>query len=192
MDKGLFTEYFLVRFLINSVSMVILVQLIYYHVYKKKNLFAPFFLLNFIIFLIAYMLIIMGSFNNLGSAFGLLAAFSLLRFRTDTLSMKDMTYLFIVMTIGLINSAMKGTFIEIVAINGLIIAVVFIVDGNLIIRNERTRIVEFEGLENITPERRPFLLEELRKLTGLDIRKMSIEHYDFVKKKIEIKIYFRD
>src|SRR6478609_2190689 len=135
MDKNLFTEYFAFRLAIDCISMVLLVRIIYYNVYKKRDLFAPFFLLNFIIFLLAYMLKVTGGFDSIGSAFGLLAAFSLLRFRTDTLSMKDMTYLFIIMTFGLINSVMKGTFIEIIILNVIIIVAVYVVVGNRLMRN---------------------------------------------------------
>jgi hypothetical protein len=190
MEKNLFTEYFVFRLAINSISMVLLVRFIYYGVYKKRDLFAPFFLLNFIIFLLAYMLKVTGGFDSIGSAFGLLAAFSLLRFRTDTLSMKDMTYLFIVMTIGLINSAMAGSYTDILSINGIIIAAVFVVDGNLFMRNEKTKTVEIDSFENIKPEQEKILTEDIRKQTGLNIQKITIEHYDLIKKRATIKIYY--
>ena len=190
MDKNLFTEYFVFRLAINCISMVLLVRIIYYGVYKKRDLFAPFFLLNFIIFLLAYMLKVTGGFDSIGSAFGLLAAFSLLRFRTDTLSMKDMTYLFIVMTIGLINSAMAGGYTDILSINAIIIAAVFVVDGNVVMRNEKTKTVEIDSFENIMPEQEKLLTEDIRKQTGLNIQKITIEHYDLIKKRATIKIYY--
>ena len=190
MEKGLFTEYFVLRLLINLVSMVVLVRFIYYKVHNRRDLFSPFFLLNFIIFLLAYMLKVSGGFDSIGSAFGLLAAFSLLRFRTDALSMKDMTYLFIVMTIGLINSVMKGSYLERVAINGIIVAVVFAADGNVIFRDEKTKTIEIEGLENIKPEQRKLLVEDLRNRTGLDIQKVTIDHIDFVRNRATIRVYY--
>ena len=190
MDKNLFTEYFVFRLAIDCISMVLLVRIIYYNVYKKRDLFAPFFLLNFIIFLLAYMLKVTGGFDSIGSAFGLLAAFSLLRFRTDTLSMKDMTYLFIVMTIGLINSAMAGGYTDILSINAIIIAAVFVVDGNVVMRNEKTKTVEIDSFENIMPEQEKNLMEDIRKQTGLNIQKITIEHYDLIKKRATIKIYY--
>src|SRR6187549_502962 len=98
-NTGIFSSYFLVRLLINTVSMIVLIRFIYFSTYQKRDSFFTFFLLNFIVFLLAYMLDKTGGFNSIGSAFGLLAAFSLLRFRTDTLSMQDMTYLFMVMKI---------------------------------------------------------------------------------------------
>lgn len=191
MDKSqLFTTYFLVRLLINTISMIILIRFVYYTTYQKKDSFFTFFLLNFIVFLLAYMLEKTGGFGSIGSAFGLLAAFSLLRFRTETISMKDMTYLFIIMTFGLINSVMKGTYAEIVTLNGMIIVAVYVVDGNRLMRNQRSKTVEYPSIENIRPDKQAQLITDLRERTGLDIQKISIEHIDFGKGKAFIKIYY--
>ena len=191
MDKAqLFTTYFLIRLLINSISMIILIRFVYYTTYQKKDSFFTFFLLNFIVFLLAYMLEKTGGFGSIGSAFGLLAAFSLLRFRTETISMKDMTYLFIIMTFGLINSVMKGTYVEIIALNAMIIVAVYVVDGNRLMRNQRSKTVEYPSIENIRPDKQAQLITDLRERTGLDIQKISIEHIDFGKEKAYIKIYY--
>jgi hypothetical protein len=188
--KELFTEYFLLRLLIDLGSMIILVRVIYFHTYHKKDSFFTFYLLNLIVFLFAYMLERTGAFNSLSSAFGLLAAFSLLRFRTETISIKDMTYLFIIMTFGLINSVMKTSYWELIGLNILIITAVFVVDGNMLSRNEKTKTIDYPSLDNIKPEQQPQLISELRGRTGLDIHKITIEHIDFNKARAVIKIYF--
>lgn len=186
----LFSEFFLIRFLINTTTMFILVRLVYFSTYQKRDLFFTFYLLNFIVFLLAFMLEKAKAFNSLGSAFGLLAAFSLLRFRTETISTKDMTYLFIVMAIGLINSIMKGSLIEIAATNALIVGAVFIVDSNRLMAIQKTKTIEYGSLEFIKPDQNTQLIEELRQKTGLDIRRTSIEEIDFVRNKVVIKIYY--
>ncbi len=191
MDKTqIFTSYFLIRLLINLVSMIVLVRVVYYSNYQKKDSFFTFFLLNFIVFLLSYMLEKTGGFSSIGSAFGLLAAFSLLRFRTETISMKDMTYLFIIMTFGLINSVMKGSYIEIIALNVMIIAVVYAVDGSRLMRNHRSKTIEFPSLENIRPDRQEQLIADLKERTGLNIQKITIEHIDFGKERALIRIYY--
>jgi len=129
-------------------------------------------------------------FTSMGSAFGLLAAFSLLRFRTETISMKDMTYLFIIMALGLMNSAMKGSYLEIIALNAMIIAIVYVVDGNQIMRNQKSKSIEYPSVENIQPEKHPLLIADLRARTGLDIRKITIEQIDFTKERAVVKIYY--
>ena len=191
MDKSLiFTSYFLFRLLINILTMIVLIRYVYYNTYQKKDSFFTFFLLNFIVFLLAYMLDKTGGFNSFGSAFGLLAAFSLLRFRTETLTMKDMTYLFIIMALALINSVMKGTYLEIVLLNILIIGAVYVVDGNRIIRNQQSKTIEYYSLDNIKPAQQDQLILELRDRTGLDIQKVIVEHIDFGKGRAIIRIYF--
>jgi hypothetical protein len=186
----LFTEYFLLRLLINTVTMIILIRFVYYKIYMKRDFYFTFFLLNFIIFLLAYMLEKTKAFNSMGSAFGLLAAFSLLRFRTETITIKDMTYLFIIMTIGLINSIMKGSYIEIVGLNSMIIATVFIIDGDRLMRNEKTKTIEYNNLDNIRPDRESVLIDELQRITGLQIKKVDIEHIDYGKSRVVIKVYY--
>jgi hypothetical protein len=189
-SNQLFTEYFLIRLLINVVTMVVLIRFVYYTIYQKRDFYFTFFLLNFIVFLLSYMLEKTKAFGSIGSAFGLLAAFSLLRFRTETITTKDMTYLFIIMAVGLINSIMKGSYIEILALNAMIVGAVFIVDGNLLVRGEKTQTLEYGSLENIHPAQHPLLIEELRKQTGLDITKISIEHIDLSKERVLIRVYF--
>jgi len=186
----IFTEYFLTRILINTISMIVLIRVVYHATYEKRDYYFTFFLLNFIIFLLAYMLEKTKAFNSMGSAFGLLAAFSLLRFRTETITTKDMTYLFIIMTIGLINSIMKGSYMEIIALNTLIIAVVFAIDGNRIIKNEKSKMIEYNSLENVRPDSHHLLIADLRAKTGLDIKKILIEEIDFSKGRLMIRVYY--
>jgi hypothetical protein len=142
------------------------------------------------VFLLSFMLEKAKAFNSIGSAFGLLAAFSLLRFRTETITIKDMTYLFIIMAVGLINSIMKGSYFEIISINGVIAAGVFAVDGNVLMRNQKMKLVEYDVMENIKPDQHAILLADLREKTGLDIRKTTIEEIDLVKNRVVIKIYY--
>ena len=188
--QPLFTDYFLIRLLINTGAMIILIRFIYYHIYRKRDFFFTFFLINFVVFLLAFMLEKTSAFSSISTAFGLLAAFSLLRFRTETISTKDMTYLFIIMTLGLINSIMNGSNLEILSLNALIIGVVFIVDGNFLMKNQKTKTVEYDGLENIRPENHRLLIEDLSKRTGLHIQRISIEHIDLIKNRVEIRIYY--
>lgn len=189
-DHSLVSQFFLLRLLINTGFMILVIRIIYYRTYSKSDLFFTFFLLNFVVFLLSYMLEQANAFNSLSSAFGLLAAFSLLRFRTETLTTKDMTYLFITMAVGLINSVMQGSYLEISGINLAIATVVFLVDGNVLMKNQKIKMVEYDRMEFIKPEQKAQLLSDLRERTGLDIRKTTIEQIDLVKNRAVIKIYY--
>jgi hypothetical protein len=94
------------------------------------------------------------------------------------------------MAVGLINSVMKGSYLEISGINMAIAAVVYAVDGNQLMRNQKIKIVEYDKIENIRPEQHQQLLSDLKERTGLDIKKTTIEQIDLVKNRAIIKIYY--
>jgi len=186
--NGLLTLNFLSRLSIDILAMVVLVRFIYHPIYKKKDYWFTFFLFNLIIFLMIYML------NKVelsfGAAFGLFAVFSLLRYRTEIISPKDMTYLFVVIAVGLITAVGKGTYSEIAILNGLILAFVYALDGNLLVKNEMVQNIFYNNIENTKPSNRAALIEDLRQKTGLDIHKVDIEKIDLVKGHVTIKAYY--
>ncbi|HOX82182.1 MAG TPA: DUF4956 domain-containing protein [Chryseolinea sp.] len=184
----LLTEGFLIRLLIDLVTMLILVRLVYHKIYKKKDFFFTFFLFNLIIYVLTYMLNKVEM--SFGAAFGLFAVFSLLRYRTENISPKDMTYLFVVIALGLITSVSKGTYLEIAALNLFIIAFVYALDGNLLIKNEMVQIIQYENIQNIKPANHGALIGDLKNRTGLDIHKIEIEAIDFLKDTARIKVYY--
>ena len=186
----LLTESFLIRLVIDLITMLILVRLVYHKIYKKKDFFFTFFLFNLIIYVLTYML------NKVelsfGAAFGLFAVFSLLRYRTENITPKDMTYLFVVIALGLITSVSKGTYLEIALLNLFIIVFVYALDGNLLIKNEMVQIIQYENIQNIKPVNHSKLMEDLKFRTGLDIHKIEIESIDFLKDTARIKVYYYD
>jgi hypothetical protein len=186
--EHLFTDNFLIRIAIDIFSMMVLVRLVYHAIYKKKDFFFTFFLFNLVIFIITYMLQAVEF--SVGAAFGLFAVFSLLRYRTENISTKDMTYLFIVIALGLITAISRGTYVEIGILDLFIIVFVYALDGNLLIKNEKVQTIEHKGLDYIKPEEEPRLIEELKSKTGLNIHKISLEKINFVKGTVVVKIYY--
>jgi hypothetical protein len=96
--------------------------------------------------------------------------------------------LFIAM--GLVNATVKGTYFESFLINGILVLAAWILDGNVLIRNEKTQLLQYERIENIHENKREELLEDLRARTGLDIHKVSVVHIDFIRDSAELKIYY--
>lgn len=186
----MFNTYFLIRLIINVATMVILIRFIYVPAYNKRDNYLPFFMLNFLVFLLAYMFGIAKAFDSMSSAFGLLAAFSLLRFRTESITTKDMTYLFIVTSLGLINSVMKGSYVDILLLNVGIIGAVFVLDSNRVMRNQKIKTIEYDKIDNIKPQDRGKLVEEIKMKTGLDIQKIDIQHIDLTKSRVILKVYY--
>ncbi|MBP6009805.1 MAG: DUF4956 domain-containing protein [Bacteroidia bacterium] len=182
------SDKFFIRLLIDIVSMLVLVRLIYFRIYKKKDYLFTFFLFNIIIFIITYLLNKVDM--SMGAAFGLFAVFSMLRYRTEGITTKDMTYLFIVIAIGLICAVSKATYFELGVINLILIGFTYALDGNWLVRNEMIKTVQYENIELIRPENYQLLLEDLRKRTGLNIHRASINKIDFLKDIAIVKVYY--
>jgi hypothetical protein len=182
------SDKFFWRLLIDILAMLVIVRLIYFRIYKKKDYLFTFFLFNIIIFIITYLLNKVDM--SMGAAFGLFAVFSMLRYRTEGISTKDMTYLFIVIAIGLICAVSKATYFELAIINLILIAFTYMLDGNWLVRNEMIKSVLYENIEMIKPENYNALVEDLRKRTGLDIHKVSVRKIDFLKDVAQVNVYY--
>lgn len=169
-------------------TVIILIRLIYYRIYQKSDLFLTFFTFNLIIFLITYLLNQVQM--SIGAAFGLFAVFSMLRYRTEGISARDMTYLFMVIAIGLISAVSHGGWIQVTLINGLILVSVQLLEGNWLYRREFSKLVIYDQIALITPQNRQALLADLQARTGLPIHRVDIHDLDFLKDSAQITIYY--
>lgn len=181
-------EKFFVRLCVDLLTTTILVRFIYYRIYRRTDLFLTFFGFNLVIFLITYLLNKVQM--SMGAAFGLFAVFSMLRYRTEGLSAKDMTYLFIVISMGLISAIIKGSWDELGLVNGMVLLSVWLLEGNLLIKRELTKTVQYDRIELILPERRAELLQDLQARTGLAIHRIEIQTMDFLKDSALIMIFY--
>ena len=182
------SDKFFWRLLVDVLSMLVLVRFIYFRIYKKKDYLFTFFLFNIIIFIITYLLNKVDM--SMGAAFGLFAVFSMLRYRTEGISTKDMTYLFIVISIGLICAVSKATYFELIIINSILIGFTYALDGNWLVRNEMTKTIQYENIELIKPEHHEALVNDLKNRTGLDIHRVTETKIDFLKDVAIVRIYF--
>lgn len=180
---------FFMRMLIDILSMIILIRLIYYPVYRRSDHLFTFYMFNITIFIITFLLNGKSGFST-GAAFGLFAVFSLLRYRTEDISARDMTYLFTVIALGLMTSVNKGTILEIGIINSAILFAAFLLDGNVLMKTEFVKSVQYENIELIKPDRQEELIADLQNRTGLTIHKVSIGKVDFLRDTAVVKIYY--
>jgi len=172
---------------IDLLTMLLIFGLIYFPNYRNKEFMFTFFLFNIIIFIITFVL---NKTNiSMGAAFGLFAVFSMLRYRTEGISMKEMTYLLIAIALGLIN-AIGLNLVPILVFNSIFIAFIFVLDHPMVFKQEFSKIVVYEKIENIRPENREILLADLRKRTGFNIHRYSIMSFDFLKDSTNITIYY--
>lgn len=179
---------FFSRFLVDIVSVFILIRFIYFRHYKRTDLFLTFFGFNIVIFLITYLLNKVEM--SMGAAFGLFAVFSILRYRTEGLSAKDVTYLFLTIALGLITAISKGSWDDLSIMSGILLVIIALLEGNWLMKKEQTRIVTYDKIGLITPEKREELIADLKTRTGLDIHRVEIQEYDFLKDATQIMIFY--
>ncbi len=177
------------RFTFNAAIAYIIIKGIYYRDFKNNDFIFSYFMFNTLIFFFAY---ILGGIDiNMGFAFGLFAVFAMLRYRTNPIPIKEMTYLFIVITVGVIN-ALSGNMISLGALlftNFSIVLLTFILENywqnNLLIN----RTIDYENIENIKPENHEKLLADLEERTGIDIIYYDIQNINFLRDTVKVKIY---
>lgn len=183
------------RLLIDISSVVILIRFIYYPIYKHRDLFFTFFIFNLIIFLISFLLNKVEL--SMGAAFGLFAVFSMLRYRTEDISIKDMTYLFLVIALGLVSAVIKVKNADdifenmfLIFINGIVLLITYLLESSILMKKETMKQLTYENIELIKPERREDLINDLKTRTGINIHRLSIHKIDFLKDSAVIKIYY--
>jgi len=179
---------FWTRIAIDLVSVFILIRFIYYPIYKNREFFFTFFIFNLIIFLITFLLNKVEM--SMGAAFGLFAVFSMLRYRTEGISMKDMTYLFLAIAMGLITAVSKGNWDELSLLNLIIIVFTYLLESNLLLKKEASKVIQYENIEMIKPEFHTALISDLESRTGIKINRIAINKVDFLRDTAVIRIYY--
>lgn len=129
---------------------------------------------------------------DIGMALGLFAVFGIIRYRTDAIPIKEMTYLFVVIGVSVVNSLAnkKMSYAEIIGANALIIFILVAVEKYWALKQEESKSIVYENIENIKPENYKFLKEDLEHRTGLSINKVTIGNVDFLKDTAEVTIFY--
>jgi hypothetical protein len=182
----------MIRFGINFIVLFILVRFIYYRYSKKEEFLFSFFLMGIIIFFICAILETVDI--QLGMALGLFAIFAILRFRTVTYTVKDMTYIFTIIGISVINSQanVPPPLIGAIVLNSIILITVFVLEIFLKKRALNSLIIIYYKIDLLNPVYRKELLKDLSEQTGENIEKVKIRKIDINKSSSEIEVYFKD
>lgn len=169
-------------------SMVILLRLIYFPIYRNTEFLFTFFVFNLIVFSVTYLL------NQLEismwAAFGLFAVFAMLRYRTEGISIRDMTYLFLVIALGLIHGVAANSVGTTAIITSLILVFTYIFEADFLYRREQVKEIMYDKIALITAERREELIEDIQERTGLKINRVEVKKLDFLRDIAYLKIYY--
>ncbi len=179
-----------VRFILNTALIFIAVHFIYAKNSRRKDFYFSYLAIGVIIFLLSTLL------NSvkleLGFAFGLFAIFGIIRYRTSAIPIKEMTYLFVIIGISVINalSSKKVSYAELIFTNSAILFCLWILEARLMLKQEQSIKLIYEKIENIHSKNDIELLKDLKDRTGIDIKRYEIVKIDFLKDVAEITLFF--
>ncbi len=188
-NVGDFSE-LLIRFVMNTVLIFVVVHYMYAKNSRRKDFYFSFLVIGGIVFMLCFLL------NNvkleLGFALGLFAIFGILRYRTDAIPIKEMTYLFIVIGLSVINalSNKKVSYAELIFTNIAIVYGLWYLEKRLALKQELSIQLTYEKIENIHKQNNEELLNDLRQRTGIDIKRFEIRKIDFLRDVADITLFY--
>jgi len=180
----------LFRFILNISFLSIIIKGLYYSSTQRKEFLFTYYLIGIVVFFICFTL---KKFElDLGMALGLFAIFGIIRYRTDTIEIREMTYLFVVIGVSVINSLanQKMSYAEIVASNLMIIGVLYFIEKKWLLKTTEFKKIQYDNIENIKPENYELLKADLEERTGLSISTIEVKDIDFLKDSANLKISY--
>lgn len=179
-----------IHFAFNTLVSWILVHLFYYRKSRRKDYYFTFLMFSAAMFILLF---VMENIKlQLGFALGLFAIFGMIRYRTETMPVREMTYLFVIIAISIINGlALNISYAELVVANLFIIALTWILESDKIISHTSSKIITYDRIELIVPERREELKADLEKRIGIKIQGIEIGAVNFMQDSAYIKITYK-
>lgn len=178
------------RLFVNLTFLTIIIRFIYYPFSKRKDFVFTYYLISLIVFFLCFAL---KKFEmDLGMALGLFAIFGILRYRTDAISQKEVTYLFVVIGISVINALAnkKMSYAEIMGVNVIIVGVLVLIERYWSLKQEESKSIIYENIENIKPENYEILKSDLENRTGLVINRITIGEVNFLRDTAKVTIFY--
>jgi hypothetical protein len=172
------------------VIVALIVRGLYYPIAKRKDYLFTFIMISVVVFLLCILL------ENvklqLGFAFGLFAIFGILRYRTNAIPIKEMTYLFTIIGISVVNALAnkKVSWAELLFTNLVIMAIIYGLEKIWLLKHESSKVIVFEKIDLIKPEKRELLKNDLEERTGLKINRIEVGRIDFLRDTARIVIYY--
>ena len=177
------------HFAANLLSCWIIVRLIYQSKAKRRDFVFTFTMVSASVFLLCRML--SGVELDLAFALGLFAIFGIIRYRTNPVPIREMTYLFLVIAMALLAAVGTMQHLELVLLNGLIIALALVLETRVLLPRHGEKEVEYEKIENVHHEKQGALIEDLRQRTGLDVFRVDVVSISYLRDTAMVRMHFR-
>jgi cell division protein FtsW (lipid II flippase) len=188
-DKEDFWE-LVIRFFFNLTFILLIAKYLYYNATRRKDYLFTYILISVVVFMLCFLL------DNvklqLGFALGLFAIFGIIRYRTQQIPIKEMTYLFLVIGVSVVNalSNSKISYAELLFANIGLFAIAFVLEKTWHLKHESRKNIDYEKIELIKPENRALLIADIEERTGLKINRLEVGRIDFLRDTARIRIYY--
>ena len=180
----------LMRLGINLFFLTILIRVLYYTKTRRKDYLFTYYLIGTITFFLCFGLMQMDI--DTGMGLGLFAIFGIIRYRTDAIEIKEMTYLFMVIGISVVNALASNelSISEVAVINVTIVLLTYILENVWLMKHETRKTINYERIDLIKPENHDLLKADLEKRTGLTINRVEVGKIDFLNDTAMVRIYY--
>ena len=183
----------LVRFFISVVFSWVIIDRLYFRKSQRREFYFTFMLISIAIFFLVFFMIFvledMKGKTGIGIGIGLFGIFSIMRYRTDTMPVREMTYLFVLVSLSVVNAlASTMSLAELVATNTIILLAVWVCERNL--KFQSAKLVQYDRIELIKPECRQQLIEDLEQRLGVKIVKVEVGAVDMLRDMTVIKVFY--
>jgi len=192
---------FLFKFLFNLLVCWVIVHFFYYKKSKRRDYYFTFLTFSSAMTILLHL---MGSVEiGIGLTLGLFAIFGVIRYRTETVPIREMTYLFIIIAIAAVNGlspvyklssdsyifSWNNIFVTVIS-NISLILLIWILESERLVRHVATKLIQYDNIQLIVPDKRAELIEDIEKRTGLNVEDIEIGSIDFLKDSAIIKVYY--
>ena len=171
----------LLRLFLNVFFLTIIIRFLYYPKTKRKDYLFTYYLIGMITFFLCFSLKKLDI--DTGMGLGLFAIFGIIRYRTDAIEIKEMTYLFLVIGLSVVN-AMLATEVskdvyqinlfELGLINLAIVIMLYVLEYLWLVKHETRKIITYDRIDLITSDKYEEMKDDLEKRTGLKINRIEV------------------
>ena len=186
-------------FAVNILFSWIIIHFLYYRKSHRRDFYFTFLLISiaifFLMFFMTYMLDNMKGKTSIGIGIGLFGIFSIMRYRTDTMPVREMTYLFSIICLAVVNALAAGglEFQPIVLLpNMAVLLAIMLCELLLLNKKEATKLIQYDRIALITPDKHDELIADLQERTGLEIKNVEVGAIDFLRDMAIVRITYVD
>ena len=190
----------LMRFIVNLVAVTVIARCFYYPRGHRRDYMFIYILMSMSIFLLVSLM--EGDGMNIGAAMGLFAIFGIMRFRTEAVPIREMTYLFMLIALSVVNALCRAEYhpkadywdgfgiVTIIFVNLVFVGMAWLFESGKLVSSNCSKFIKYDNVALVAPDRRAELIADLEKRTGLKIERVEVGTIDFLKDACLIRIYY--